>query len=153
MTCHTSYSAGRPMVTDAIWLAEQVKAASVGKVGPRCARLGRCPQCGAGVIVGLDGDVCASMVRADPVPLTPHGEALAALAGLATFRLTRTNGRFVLTAREAWHIRNRSPFSRGDVLAEHRFSGQPPPEAVTASVFAEVDRRTANRSKAAECPF
>lgn len=136
-----------------VLLLNLIKDASVGKVGPRHARNGRCPQCGKSVIVGLDGDFCAFTVRADPVPLTPFGEALARLGGLATYRLTRVNGRFLLTHREPWHIRDRTPLGLGDVVAEHRYSGDPPPEAVRASVFVPVARETPDPAEAAECPF
>jgi len=134
-------------------LLNLIKDASVGKVGPRHARNGRCPECRRPVIAGLDGDRCAFMVRADPVPLSPFGEALARLGGLATVRLTRSCGRFLLTAREPWHIRDRSPIGAGDVLAEHRCGPEPPPEAVKASVFVPVVRETPNPAEAAQCPF
>jgi len=99
----------------------------------RYAQLGRC-HCGAPVVAGIDGDVCAFMIRADPQPLNALGEALAILSGLATLKLTRPGGRLLLTARDPWHISGR-PWERADVIAEHRCGQFGSPSGYTPSAF------------------
>lgn len=46
-----------------------------------------CATCKAPVVTGLDDLVCAVDARADAVPLSPLGEALALLGGRATYEL------------------------------------------------------------------
>jgi hypothetical protein len=86
-------------------------------------------------MAGLDGDVCAFMISADPQPLNSFGEALAILAGRSTVKLTRRGGRSLLTARDPWHITDRSPIERGDVLAEHRCGQHPHPSGYAPTAF------------------
>lgn len=132
------------------WLADHVRRSSPGRVGPRFCRAMRCPDCRRPVISGLDGDRCAFMIKAEPVPLSPLGEALARLGGLQTVRLTRAGGRFLITARDPWHITDRQPLGLGDVLAEHVCGQETPEEARTGSAYALV---ASNRPEPAECPF
>jgi hypothetical protein len=59
----------------------------------RSASLTRCRDCKAPILYGLDADMCALSVRADPTPLTPLGEALALIDGRATYSLVTADGR------------------------------------------------------------
>lgn len=58
----------------------------------RRARAKRCG-CGAGVVFGLDGDLCAFETDADPVPLSELGVVAARLAGRRVVGLTTGIGR------------------------------------------------------------
>lgn len=80
-----------------------------------------CPRCKAPILSGLDDDTAARSVHADPTPINPVGEALALLAGRATFDLTAAGGKRQLWRRDEWHISGRRKFP---VLPEHR-CGQP----------------------------
>lgn len=68
----------------------------------RKAKPRRCRRCGRGVLSGLDGDVLAFDVDADPIALTPSGEVGALLAGRRTYAL-RTAGRPELDRRLSPH--------------------------------------------------
>ncbi|KAB2347319.1 hypothetical protein [Actinomadura rudentiformis] len=87
----------------------------------RTAILGRCPRCYAPILTGLDDDNAARTARADPTPITPLGEAVALLAGRATYDLLAPYGRRELWRRDQWHI---SGARKHPVLPEHR-CGQP----------------------------
>ena len=54
----------------------------------RKARPGRCRECGAEILTGLDADRCAMPARVDPVPVDGWGEAVALLDGRASYELT-----------------------------------------------------------------
>ncbi len=80
----------------------------------------RC-RCDQLILAGLDGDMCALPVDADPAPLDAFGEMLARLGGRSTYAL-RTRPYLRLTRREAYGIRYSpagDPGSRFDVLAAH----------------------------------
>ena len=88
----------------------------------RRARPARCDKCQAGVIRGLDGDMCALAADADPEPLSPEGEALAMLARIPTYRLWQIGGRFELTRRDPATKTGHPPGTdyACDVLAAHQ---------------------------------
>lgn len=83
----------------------------------RTVRLRTCPHCRTPVLAGLDADICAFSVRADLMPLTTFGEALALLAGRRTFDLIGGTQAKRLDIREEHNIRARR---RYPVLPEHR---------------------------------
>lgn len=76
-----------------------------------------CRTCRRTVLYGLDADVCALSVRADPVPITALGETVALLAGRATYHLAAAAGRRQLHYRDAWAIEGER---KSPVVAEHR---------------------------------
>jgi hypothetical protein len=107
------------------WLARHLEA--TGKLGPdrigRAARSRHCKDCGQVILTGLDADLCAGVVRVDPAPLAPLGEALAQIAGRGTYTLRRAGnatGRYELDPRTSWQITaHPAGTDRYDVLAAH----------------------------------
>jgi hypothetical protein len=87
--------------------------------------------CGAAILVGLDADRCAGEAHADVTPLTALGEALALIAGRATY-LRRGVFRVELDHRSSWHIAGASA-DQVDVLAEHRCGAPPLPTKPVAT--------------------
>lgn len=83
----------------------------------RAARAHRC-RCRSYVLAGLDADRCALPVAAEPDPLSARGEAVALIAGRATFSLRMLSGRLELDHRGHFEIRDRRT-TRIDVLAGH----------------------------------
>ena len=99
---------------------EAVAARSGG--GSRRVNLSRCPSCGWPALRGADADRCGAVVRVDPVPLTPLGEALALVRGMETFTLHLESDMWVLDYRDPWG-RAADPAGglwRADVVPEHR---------------------------------
>ena len=87
----------------------------------RKARALTCPTCHQPLLRGLDADMCARTVDADPYPLAPESEALALLMRIRTFELRWCGDHYELDHRDRWRIRGR-PATRDDVdvLAAHR---------------------------------
>lgn len=83
----------------------------------RNAALRPCRTCRRMVLYGLDADVCALSVTADPAPITALGETVALLAGRATYHLAAAAGRRQLHYRDAWAIEGER---KSPVVAEHR---------------------------------
>lgn len=106
------------------WLRDHlIRAGAITETGAsRRANIRTCPACRARILVGLDDIQGALEVRADPVPLSPLGEALAHLAGARTLALHREGGRFVLDRRADRDITKRpaGTADREDVVREHR---------------------------------
>lgn len=107
----------------------------------RTAALRTCPACKAPILSGLDDDIAARSVRADPTPIDRMGEALAVLTGRATFDLVPIEGKRQLWRRDQWHIAGKR---RYPVLAEHRCGASlaehaepPPARAVRAAIPAD----------------
>lgn len=133
------------------WLLRQLEAA--GHIDPttgatRTARMSWCPSCRRGVMRGIDADSCGRAADCDPTPLTAHQEALALLAGRATFSL-HWIGKYILHRRDQWQIRGEPAQSKPgmDVLVEHQCSlatGIPHPFTVGP---------TAEKETPDECPF
>ena len=88
-----------------------------------------CEKCAAPILVGLDADVCALLVRVDPTPLDEIGEAIALVTNRATYDLAKGPKRKELWPREPQHIR--AP-RRHPVLPAHK-CGQPLPAATDNS--------------------
>ena len=85
----------------------------------RKARPAKC-KCGKWVIRALNNDMCAWAVDCDPEPLTPEGEALARIAGIAVYELNTWAGRPQLDHRWRWSIAAHPAGSRDtDVVAQH----------------------------------
>lgn len=92
----------------------------------------RCRKCRQPVLVGLDGDLCAWIATVDRTPLSPLGEALALLAGRATYHLRQNGRRLYLDRRDRWQIAGNPageserlwPF---DVVADHVCNSPPLP--------------------------
>lgn len=101
----------------------------------RRARIRRCRRCSSHILTGLDADVCAIEANADPVPLSPLGEALAVLEGRITWSLHSEGGRWVLDVRDPLHIAAHPAGTRGreDVVREHRCRSSSVVPALTAS--------------------
>lgn len=83
----------------------------------RSAGLTRCTHCRAAILYGLDADLCALSVRADPTPLTLLGEVLALMDGRATYSLVTADGRKLLDIRDEWMI---AGTRRWPVLPAHK---------------------------------
>lgn len=83
----------------------------------RTVRLRTCPRCRAPVLAGLDADICAFSVRADPTPINTLGEAVAALAGRRTFDLVGGGSEKRLYIREEHNINGTR---RYPIFPEHR---------------------------------
>lgn len=112
------------------WLVAHLS--EVGQANPdgirRAARYSRCGRCGRWVLRGLDGDVAAMPIVADPHEIDRHGEMVAILLGLRTFMLTRgksgKGSAWNLDARDEWEI---AAGQRTPLVAEHRCGIAVPP--------------------------
>jgi hypothetical protein len=103
------------------WLIRHLE--TIGALGPdrvgRSARLHHCNRCGRYILTGLDNDLCALVAHADPIPLSPLGEALALIGGRSTYTLHQMTGRLELQARHRWQIEGSPAGTRYDVLPAH----------------------------------
>lgn len=95
----------------------------------RAATIHACGKCNAPILVGLDADICALLVRVDPTPLDEIGEAMALLDNRATYDFAKGQGRKELWPRDLYQIR--AP-RRHPVFPEHK-CGQPLPAAPSES--------------------
>lgn len=78
------------------WLADKINNSR------RAARPKPCPKCGTATLVGPDHDTVAITVRLDAHPVTPLDEAIALLAGHATYSCDLVRGN--LHHREPHHL-------------------------------------------------
>lgn len=106
-------------------------------------------RCGAPVLAGLDGDVCAFPAVVDIGPLSAIGEAVARIQGRRTFEI-RKRGAFQLMRRNRHAIRDRPPGRRAwcgpiDVVAEHVCHSFPLPS--TPSAFTETENERADNDQ------
>ena len=129
--------------TTPTWLRDHLlRTGHIAETGvSRGAKLRRCRRCGVFVLTGLDADMCALEVQADPTPLSPLGEAFAVVEGRRTFALHRAGGRWEIDWRDAGDIASHPAGSarREDVLRQHRCGDQDQPAALTAaSTFPET---------------
>lgn len=85
--------------------------------GFRAARWIRCPHCHQLILEGLDDDICAFTVRADPTPITLEQEQLCATIGRPTYTVT-TGTRLELDRRTWRHLGYPSPLA--PIVPEHR---------------------------------
>lgn len=87
-----------------------------GKLTPdglgRAAQLRTCPRCRQWVVVGLDDDRCALVVKCDPVTIDVLGEALTFVSGRSTYELWGKE----LVRRDAFKI---TAGMRKPVIPEH----------------------------------
>lgn len=72
--------------------------------GFRAARWTRCPKCHAIILKGLDDDVAAWTVEADPTPITPRQEELCQWIGRQTYMVTMNPNRIELDRRTSYAI-------------------------------------------------
>ena len=106
------------------WLVRRLDAAGyidAAMGASRKARALTCPTCRQPLLRGLDADMCARTVDADPYPLAPESEALALLMGIRTFELRWYGDHYELDARDRWRIAGRpATLPDVEVLAGHR---------------------------------
>lgn len=110
----------------------------------RKARIRTCPTCHHQILVGLDDVQCALEVHADPMPLSPVGEAVALLSNRRTVNLRREGGGWVIDRRDDHDIAATpaGTATRTDVLGQHHCATGPPPPALRApSSFPETKPR------------
>lgn len=112
----------------------------VEKAGGRSARYTRCFDCRRPVLSGLDEDLGAFQVTADPTPLTALGEALVLLDDRRTVAARRhAQTGLVLERRSrdriARHVPGTAqPWRAFDVLPTHQCGSAPlPPQAYAAA--------------------
>lgn len=131
------------------WLRDHlVRSGHLTETGiSRRARLTPCPgsvggrRCPDLVLAGLDDDWAALEARTDPLPLSPLGEALAAVEDRATYALSRTGAGWMLDRRDHHKITYAPAGSRSrrDVVRQHRCGTPPPSGPLTApSSFPET---------------
>lgn len=88
----------------------------------RAARIDRCPDCRAHILVGLDADRCALAARVDPHEIDPVGEYLALRIGIPTYNLHQS---FSPKGTKRWELAHRTNNHieaprRTPVMAAHR---------------------------------
>ena len=121
------------------WLRDHlIRTGHITETGvTRAAKIRGCPmRCGSFVLVGLDdAHQCALEARADPIPVSALGEALALVEGRRTWSLHREAGRWVLDPRDDHHIAGYPAGTRlrEDVLREHRCGIGVPTGALAAA--------------------
>lgn len=113
----------------------------------RGARLDTCRDCRRPILVGLDGDRCAVVARADTHEIDALGELLAVRIGTVTYSLAHAYNsegkrRWILDPRMPAHIE--AP-RRTAVVAAHRCGMSIPP---SPAPFYSPPRRTAAVSEA-----
>jgi len=82
----------------------------------RKAKARECRHCRSWILTGLDADLAAIEVQADPHPLSPDGEVAALLDDRHTYDLEEHR----LYRRYHWNIAGRPAGERHRVLADHR---------------------------------
>lgn len=119
----------------------------------RTLRRRRCRTCHTWTLVGLDNDVCALIATINPSPLSPAGEALARLDGLATYHLRHDRGgELELFKRDRWQISgnpagDHDRLHPADIVSDHRCGTEYP---TTKSVL--TNSRPAYSGAANELP-
>jgi hypothetical protein len=112
----------------------------------RAVQATACPRCHARTLTAYAGDIAQVLVKVDPEPLSPLGEALALLAGRYTCSLWRAGNRYELDLRDSFHIRTPAGSGKCDVHAEHRCGAPPLP-----SIKSQFPARS--RTLETTCPF
>lgn len=82
------------------WLKQLLEAKTGGF---RAARWQRCPGCDQLTLHGMDADLCAGMVTADPTPLSEHQELACIITGRPTFTLKPRGTSYELSDRDGAH--------------------------------------------------
>jgi hypothetical protein len=85
----------------------------------RQLRGGHCPRCAQSLLQGLDGDVAALTIHADPLPLTRTGEAAYVLLSATTYRMRASLKGWTAHPRVAGEIRRQPASLTVRVLGEH----------------------------------
>lgn len=141
------------MNSHATWTRLRDHLIAIGAMTPdgttRRAQPRLCRTCNAHVLTGLDADLAALSITADPTPLDQLGELTALASGRSTYTLEHDGPRLVLNYRDAGRIRHRPPGGiRYDVLPAHA-CGRPLPavDRVTGALGAELPPR------GAPCPY
>lgn len=123
--------------------------------GQRYVKPARCRHCKAWTLRGLDADLGAFPASVDLHPLDALGEALAQIAGTATYQLVRRGRGAALQRRTrhsiaCWPAGGPGPGGQSfDVLSEHRC--QPLNLPTIPSVFTIAN--TNERNTTNECPY
>ena len=109
--------ASKPGMDD--WLREQLENKTGGF---RAARWGRCPACQELTLHGMDADLCAGMVTADPTPLSQQQEHACMIFGRPTFSLKPRGNSYELSDRTgAFLYGTRPPDGRGKtIVPQHK---------------------------------
>jgi hypothetical protein len=131
------------------WLRAQL--IDAGHIHPdgvtRIARYSTCPDCGRGVLRGLDDDRCAWVVTTDPHEIDAAGEMLAFAIGLRTFTLRKYMSG---SGKSGWSLDPRYPAAieagmTQPVVAQHRCGISIPAAAVTKLPAPSVPSTTADQ--------
>lgn len=77
--------------------------------GFRAARWQRCPTCDQLTLHGMDADLCAGMVTADPTPLTPQQEHACFIADRPTYTLKPRGNTYELNDRRGPYLYGTRP--------------------------------------------
>lgn len=80
----------------------------------------KCIKCQADVLAGFDEDHCASIVIADPTPLSPLGEALALIENRRSYELCRHGAGLALWIRDHWQIAGRPASAETIIVTDHK---------------------------------
>lgn len=88
------------------WL---VRALEIKTGGFRGAHWERCRNCRQIILEGLDADIAALTVQADPTPINPRQETACHLTARPTYTVTMTSRRIELDRRDQWSIGEPSP--------------------------------------------
>lgn len=112
-------------------------------------------QCGAPILTGLDGDLCAFDATVDWTPLDVLGELVAIAQHRRTYQVERlhSDGSPTLTRRTPRMIRSWPPGTRlhsrrCDVVPEHQCGATPPPSIPTVLI-----RPSTNTDRGTPPPF
>lgn len=107
----------KPPMAD--WLKEQLENKTGGF---RAARWNRCPNCQELTLHGMDADLCAGMVTADPTPLSQQQEHACMITGRPTYTLKPRGNSYELNDRRgAYLYGSRPPDGRGKlIIPEHK---------------------------------
>ena len=107
----------KPAMDD--WLKAQLENKTGGF---RAARWGRCTTCQELTLHGMDADICAGMVTADPTPLSPPQEHACFIVGRPTFTLKPRGTSYELSDRTGAYLYGpRPPDHHGKtVVPAHR---------------------------------
>lgn len=110
-------------MTAPTWLRDHlIRAGHMTETGlTRRAKIRHCARCGLAVLSGLDNYTGALEAAADPIPLSPLGEAMALIAGHRTFGLHQEGGTWVLDRRDPDDIAHYPAGTRDreDVVPSH----------------------------------
>lgn len=103
------------------WLKQQLETKTGGF---RAAHWKRCTDCGELTLHGMDADLCAGMVTADPTPLSPQQEHACMITGRPTYTLKPRGNSYELNDRSgAYLYGTRPPDGRGKTIVPEHLCG------------------------------